>query len=177
MSVLGQLDEVDLAIIRKLQADGRQSYASIASELNLAPSTVQMRANRLIDDGILAIQGMVHPADLGDVMIAMVAIKADGTRLQKVAAELSALEEVRWVVICAGQYDILTEIICKNSKHLLSILSNKLAALEGIRETVTFPYLDVLKRAYEWGLPESLIQLDEADETTASEQHENDHRS
>lgn len=148
------IDEIDLAIIRRLQEDGRQSYARIAAELNLAPSTVQQRANRLIADGLLVIKGIVHPADLANVTIAMVAIKADGTRLHRIVSAISELPEVRWVVICAGQYDILLELVCKGNQHLLDVLSNKLATIEGVRETVTFPYLEIAKRTYEWRLPE-----------------------
>ena len=72
------LDEVDLQIIKMLQVDGRRSYAGIASELNLSPSTVQQRANRLIDEGLLIIKGMIHPDNLENVVTAMVAVKSDG---------------------------------------------------------------------------------------------------
>ena len=149
-----RLDEIDLMIIRMLQEDGRRPYASIATELDLSPSTVQQRANRLIDDGLIVIKGAVHPAELRGMVMAMVAIRADGPKLQTIITEIGNLPEVRWVVICAGQYDILAEIVCTNNKHLLSVLSSKLSTIEGIRETVTFPYLEIAKRTYEWKLPE-----------------------
>ena len=149
-----RIDEIDLMIIRLLQEDGRRPYANIASELDLSPSTVQQRANRLIDEGLIVIKGAVHPAELKDMVMAMVAIKADGPKLQTIINEIGNLPEVRWVVICAGQYDILAEIVCNDNKHLLSVLSNKLSTIEGIRETVTFPYLEIAKKTYEWKLPE-----------------------
>ncbi|HEC23353.1 MAG TPA: Lrp/AsnC family transcriptional regulator [Chloroflexi bacterium] len=154
MKTSKQIDAIDLAIIRMLNLDGRRSYANIAAELGLSPSTVQQRANRLINEGLLTIRGMVHPADLGDMIMAMIAIKAEGTRLRQVAAEVGKLPAVRWVVICAGQYDILLEVVCEDNNHLLSLISKELAKIDGVRETVTFPYLEITKRAHEWILPE-----------------------
>ncbi len=144
------IDEIDLKIIQHLQQDGRKSYAQIAEELQISPSSVQQRSNRLIKEGILVVKGIVHPADLQDVVMAMVAVKADGSRLHEVAQDLSRLPEVRWVVICAGQYDILLELVCDSNEKLLETLSHKIAAIQGVRETVTFPYLEITKRTYEW---------------------------
>ncbi len=144
----------DRAIIRWLQIDGRKSYASIASELDLSPSTVQQRANRLINAGLITVKGMVHPADLDESLMAMVAINADGTRVKEVADQIAGLPEVRWVVVCAGLYDILAEVVCKDGQSLLSLLSDKLATIDGVNDTITFIYLEVAKRTHEWLLPE-----------------------
>lgn len=147
------LDEVDRAIIFMLQEDGRRPYASIAEELNLAPSTVQQRANRLIASGLLTIKAIVHPADLGHPVVAMIAVTTNGAQLHEVAAQIAQLSAVRWVVICAGSYDILIEVVCETNQHLLAFLSDQLSAINGVRGTVTFLYLDIVKRAQEWRLP------------------------
>jgi Lrp/AsnC family transcriptional regulator for asnA, asnC and gidA len=149
-----QIDEIDATIIRMLQNDGRRSYASIASELNLSPSTVQQRANRMIDEGLLVIKGIVHPDNLANVITAMIAVKADGNKLNDIVAEMSRLPEVRWVVVCAGQHDILIEVICRDNEHIFNLISEKLSNIPGVRETVTFPYLKIAKRTYEWVLSE-----------------------
>ena len=149
-----RVDKVDLAIIRALSKDGRRSFANIASEIGLSTSTVQQRANNLIKKGLLSIKGVVHPVDLSDVVIAMIAIKADGTKLRQIAQHLGEFEEVRWVVICAGQFDILIEVVCHDEGTLLSFISDKLSPIEGLRDTVTFPYLQITKRTSDWTLPE-----------------------
>lgn len=149
-----ELDAVDHAIIQMLQEDGRRAYASIAEQLSLAPSTVQQRANRLLEAGLLTIKAIVHPADLPEQVVAMVAIKANGSQLYSAATRVAELAEVRWVVICAGSYDILIEVVCEDNQHLLALLSDKLSTIEGIRETVTFLYLDIVKRAQAWRLPD-----------------------
>lgn len=89
-----QIDDTDAAIIRLLQDDGRRSYASIASELNLSPSTVQHRANRMIDEGLLVIKGIVHPDSLANGITAMIALKADGNKLNDIVMQMSKLPEI-----------------------------------------------------------------------------------
>jgi len=148
------LDELDRVIIQMLQEDGRRAYSSIAEEMNLAPSTIQQRANRLLESGLLTIKAIVHPADLGQRVVAMIAINVNGAQLNSVAEQLALLNEVRWVVICAGAYDLLIEVVCADNQHLLTLLSNSISLIDGVRNTVTFPYLDIVKRAQEWRLPD-----------------------
>ena len=150
-----KVDDIDIAIIRMLQADGRRSYADIATVLKLAPSTVQQRANRLIETGLLKITAVADPIVLGVSALATIAIKADGTRLREAAAAISKFSEVDYVVICTGSYDILIEVACKDNDHLLDFISDKLAEVEGVREIETFLCLRIVKDSYQWGLPNS----------------------
>lgn len=145
-----KVDEVDIAIIRKLQADGRRPYAEIAAELGLSPSTVQQRANRLIDSKLLQITAVTDPMTLGISVMATVAIKADGTMLREAAAEIAKFSEVGYVAICTGPYDILIEVACRDNDHLLDFISDKLAEVEGVREIETFLYLRIVKNTDQW---------------------------
>lgn len=149
-----KIDDTDRAIIRSLQMDGRRPYAEIASELGLAPSTVQQRANRLIDAGAIKIYGVTDPDLLGDSVMASIALKVDGTRLRQAAAEMARFSEVGYVVICTGPHDILLEVACRDNDHLLSLISDKLSKVKGVREVQTFVYLRIVKNTYQWGLPE-----------------------
>lgn len=150
MAKSSKVDEIDLAIIRKLQADGRRPYAEIAAELSLAPSTVQQRANRLIDLGLLKVTAAADPLTLGISVMATVAIKADGTMLREAAAEIAKFSEVGYVAICTGPYDILIEVACRDNDHLLDFISDKLAEVEGVREIETFLYLRIVKNTDQW---------------------------
>jgi Lrp/AsnC family transcriptional regulator for asnA, asnC and gidA len=152
-----RVDETDLAIIRILQRDGRRAYADIAIELGLAPSTVQQRANRLVETGIVKIAALVDPTTLGISIFAMIAIKADGTRLREAAADIGKFEETDYVVICTGPYDILIEVACRSNEHLLSFISDKLAKVEGVREIETFLYLRTVKDTDQWTIPLSAV--------------------
>ena len=147
-------DHTDLAIMRFLQDDGRKPYSEIAEALGVAASTVQMRANRLIEAGLLIIRGVVDPVAMGLMVIATIAIKADGARLREIAAELSQMSEVSYVVICTGTYDLLIEVGCHDNDHLLTFISEKLAQVQGVRESETFVYLRIVKNTYQWGIPE-----------------------
>ena len=149
-----RVDDTDLAIIRILQKDGRRSYADIATELRLAPSTVQQRANRLIEAGILKITALVDPRIVDISVFAMIAIKVDGTRLREAAADIGKFEETDYVVICTGPYDILIEVACRSNDDLLSFISDKLAKVQGVREIETFLYLRTVKDSDQWSIPE-----------------------
>jgi Lrp/AsnC family transcriptional regulator for asnA, asnC and gidA len=149
-----KVDEIDLAIMRILQQDGRRPYAEIAAQLGLAPSTVQQRANRLMESGSLKITALVNPEAVGIAVLATLAIKVDGTRLREAAADIGKFSEVDYVVICTGPYDILIEVACGNNDDLLSFISDKLAKVDGVREIETFLYLRIVKDSDQWSVPE-----------------------
>jgi Lrp/AsnC family transcriptional regulator for asnA, asnC and gidA len=149
-----KLDKTDLAIIRILQRDGRRRYADIATELGLAPSTVQQRATRLIEEGVVKITALVDPVRLGISVLATVAIKADGTKLREAASAIGQFSEVDYAVICTGAYDIIIEVACQSNDDLLSFISDKLAKVEGVREIETFLYLRIVKDSDQWMVPE-----------------------
>ena len=147
-----KLDEIDKTIIQMLVADGRRSYADIALELKLSASTVQQRANRLIDAGLLRIRAITDPVALGVPVTASILLKVDGARLQVVAQEVAKFEEVGWVAITSGAYDISCEVACRDNDHLIELIA-EIASTQGIRSTETFMYLRIVKNNYQWGVP------------------------
>ncbi len=147
-----QIDETDIAIIRHLQQDGRSPYTEIASELGLAASTVQQRANRLINSGIVKIRAVTDPMVLGVPLIATLGFKIDGQYLRTAAKKISGFEEIGWVAICAGPYDLLAELACKSNDHLLNLIGS-LSIIEGVRSSETLLYLKIEKNTFQWGLP------------------------
>lgn len=147
-----KLDEIDRTIVQMLVADGRRSYADIAIELKLSASTVQQRANRLIDAGLLRIRAITDPVALGVPVTATILVKADGARLRSVAQAVAQFEEVGWVAIMSGAYDISCEVACKDNDHLIELIE-EIAGIEGVRSTETFLYLRIVKNNYQWGVP------------------------
>ena len=67
------------------------------------------------------------------------------------------MNEVEWlleresVVICAGGFDLLVELVCTDDEHLLDLLNEKVRAVEGVTFTETFMYLKLAKQSYAWG--------------------------
>ena len=152
MSKDRQVDETDIAIIQHLQQDGRRPYAEIATELGLAASTVQQRANRLIESGVLKVRAVTDPMILGVPITGSIGITMEGQHLREAAKQISNFEEIGWVAICAGAYDILAELACDSNDHLLNIIE-ALSRIEGVRTTETFLYLKIEKNTFQWGLP------------------------
>ena len=105
------LDEVSKAIIEQLQQDGRRSYAAIGKAVGLSEAAVRQRVQRLTDSGVMQIVAVTDPLQLGFARQAMIGINVDGA-LEPVADALAAMDEVDYVVITAGSYDLLVEVVC-----------------------------------------------------------------
>jgi Lrp/AsnC family transcriptional regulator, regulator for asnA, asnC and gidA len=145
------LDEVSKGIIEQLQQDGRRSYAAIGKVVGLSEAAVRQRVQRLVDSGVMQVVAVTDPLELGFARQAMVGIRVNG-QLEPVADALAELQEVDYVVITAGTYDLLAEVVCESDDHLLSLISGKIRTIEGVVSTETFMYLRLRKQTYSWGV-------------------------
>src|SRR3954471_8405468 len=145
------LDDVSKAIIEQLQQDGRRSYAAIGKVVGLSEAAVRQRVQRLIESGVMQVVAVTDPLQLGFARQAMVGIRVSGP-LEPVADALADLEEVDYVVVTAGSYDVLAEVVCESDEHLLDLVSGRIRAIEGVVSTETFMYLRLRKQTYSWGV-------------------------
>jgi Lrp/AsnC family transcriptional regulator, regulator for asnA, asnC and gidA len=145
------LDDVSKAIIAQLQQDGRRSYASIGKAVGLSEAAVRQRVQRLIEGGVMQIVAVTDPLQLGFARQAMVGIRVTGA-LEPVADALSEIDEVDYVVLTAGGYDLLAEVVCESDEHLLDIISNGIRGIPGVAGTETLVYLKLRKQTYSWGV-------------------------
>jgi Lrp/AsnC family transcriptional regulator for asnA, asnC and gidA len=145
------LDDVSKAIIEQLQQDGRRSYASIGKVVGLSEAAVRQRVQRLIDGGVMQVVAVTDPLELGFARQAMVGVRVTGS-LEPVADALAALDEVDYVVVTAGSYDILAEVVAESDEHLLELISNRIRTIDGVAATETFMYLRLRKQTYSWGV-------------------------
>lgn len=145
------LDDVAKAIIEQLQQDGRRSYAAIGKEVGLSEAAVRQRVQRLIDGGVMEVVAVTDPLQLGFARQAMVGLEVSGP-LEPVADALAAMDEVDYVVITAGTYDILAEVVCESDERLLELISEKIRRIDGVARTETFMYLKLRKQTYSWGV-------------------------
>jgi Lrp/AsnC family transcriptional regulator for asnA, asnC and gidA len=143
------LDHVDRSIIEALQKNGRESFRRIAATVGVSEATIRARYARLCDDNILQVAGITNPLGLGFEAEAMVGIRTAGSP-EPVADEISTWEEADYVVITAGQFDLLVELLCADRRHLLD-LTNRIRALDEVVSTETFLYLELRKQLYDWG--------------------------
>src|SRR5829696_1609825 len=122
-------DALDRRIVAALQRDGRRPFTSIGRELGISEAAVRQRVARLQAAGIMQVVAVADPMALGYQAMAMVGISVDGRARKQLA-----------------------EVVCQDNDHLLRVLSEDLAGIEGVRDTETFMYLRLLKEAYTWSV-------------------------
>lgn len=143
-------DDVSKAIIEQLQQDGRRPYAAIAAAVGLSEAAVRQRVSRLIGTGAVQIVAVTDPLQVGFSRQALIGIRTEGN-LDSIVAALTVMDEVDYVVITAGSFDILVEVVCEDDEHLLRLLNQHIRTIDGIRSTESFLYLKLAKQTYTWG--------------------------
>ncbi len=144
------LDDIDKAVIRELQVDGRTPYAKLGPAVGLSQAAVRQRVQRLVDSGVMQVVAVTDPLSLGFRLQAMLGIRATGD-LRAVAADLGEIGEVEYVVITSGGYDLLAEVVCEGTDQLFTLLNDRIRAIEGITSAEAFTYLHLQKQTYSWG--------------------------
>ena len=143
------LDDISKEIIEQLQQDGRRSYAAIGKAVGLSEAAVRQRVQRLIDGGAMQIVAVTDPMTLGFRRQTMIGVRCSGD-LERVADQLAAMDEIDYVVIIAGSFDLLIEVVCEDDDQLLEILS-RVRSIPSVTATETFVYLKLRKQTYSWG--------------------------
>ncbi len=145
-----QLDDVSKAIIEQLQSDGRRSYAEIGKAVGLSEAAVRQRVQKLTDSGVMQIVAVTDPMQLGFYRQAMIGIRVTGDTTM-IAERLSRISAVDYVVLTAGSFDLLAEVVCENDDDLIDLLNQEVRAIPGVQSTETFVYLKLQKQFYNWG--------------------------
>ena len=144
------LDDVDRAIIERLQTDGRLPYTKLGNAVGLSEAAVRQRVQRMVDAGVMQIVAVTDPMQLGFARQAMIGIKCTGDTT-KVAEKLATIESVDYVVLTAGSFDAIVEVVCADDDDLLDLLNTQIRALPGVISTETLVYLKLVKQQYNWG--------------------------
>jgi len=142
------LDKMDFTILTHLQKDGRKSFTDIAEEMQVSVGTIRNRYNRLLKENVLHIIGWTDPVQAGYNAYARVTIQVKPTELIRVVAQqLLPIREISFLAITSGQYDLEINLLCKNNKQLLEVMHEKIHKINGVHETHTTIYFEVLKWA------------------------------
>ena len=144
------LDHVSKAIIDALQQDGRRSYSAIADQVGISEGAVRQRVQRLMSTGVMQIVAVTDPTELGFGREAMIGICCSGDSM-RVAEQLTTIEAVNYVVLTAGRFDVVVEVVCEDDMQLLEILNTRIRSLPGVYLAETLVYLRTLKQQYNWG--------------------------
>ena len=142
------MDELDAKIISMLQEDGRASNAGIARSVGVSEGTVRRRLKRLVDDNFIQVVAMLNPGKMGIGAEALIGIQVDPEKVDEVSRAVSQLDEISWVAVTTGSYDIFAWATLESSESLGLFLRTKLGTIVGVRRTETFVSLSVKKRGY-----------------------------
>lgn len=140
------IDEIDQRIIEALQQDGRRPFTKIAADLGISEASVRQRVANLINNQVMQIVAVTNPIKLGFSLASMIGIRVSGERLLEVAEEISAFDEVIYLIVCTGRFDMLAEVVCRDNDHLLNFLTEKLYKVPGVVQAETYMYLRVCKQ-------------------------------
>jgi Lrp/AsnC family transcriptional regulator, regulator for asnA, asnC and gidA len=143
-----QLDRIDRFIIEAMRLDGREAFAQIAEKLNVSPGMIRQRYNRLVKLGYLKVVAVTNPLMMGKRTMAMIGVRTDGRKMLDVANKLIKFDEVVYIVVVSGRYDLMLEVFCQDHEDLLKFMTEKLAKVDGVRETESFMYLKIVKEIY-----------------------------
>jgi Lrp/AsnC family transcriptional regulator for asnA, asnC and gidA len=142
------IDPINLSIIKHLQ-DGRKSYKKIAEELSLSENTVRTRVNKLIDEGVLAIAGLVDAEAVPDHRIVIVGVKLSTMELVKKGDQFSRLKGVISVSVVTGRFDLILVVLLKPGFGLLEFYTEEVSRLKDVQSVETF----VVYKSYNFKVP------------------------
>ena len=145
------LDDKDLQIIAALQINGRASFAELAQEIDLSQAAIRLRVNRLLESEVLDVVAITDPLQIGFTVQAMVGLTVDGN-IEAISDEIGSRDYAVYVVMTAGRFDLLVEVLCADNDHLLEVI-NDLRSLDGVSTVETNTYLKLTKQTYAWGIP------------------------
>jgi Lrp/AsnC family transcriptional regulator for asnA, asnC and gidA len=145
-----RLDETDTAIIGLLQEDGRRPYGEIGEAVGLSEAATRQRVNRLRESGLMRIVAVTDPVALGRGVVATIGLRVSGDT-REVAARLAQIAEIEYVVVTAGSFDVLVEVVCATEEELLDVLNDDIRSIEKVRELRVFMHLRTEKNVFAWG--------------------------
>jgi Lrp/AsnC family transcriptional regulator, regulator for asnA, asnC and gidA len=143
------LDELDRAIIEQLQQDGRLPYTKLGAAVGLSEAAVRQRVQRLVDSGVMQVVAVTDPLSLGRRRMAMIGIRCEGDTATA-ATRIGDLQDVEYVVITAGSFDLLAEVVVSDDDRFFELV-NRIRRIKGVRSTESFVYLRIAKQTYTWG--------------------------
>ncbi|GAA2483174.1 Lrp/AsnC family transcriptional regulator [Streptomyces longisporus] len=143
------MDDIDRAILRELQTDGRIAYADLGPKVGLSASAARQRLQRLLDTKAVQVVGVTDPMSMGGQAMALLGIGVDGDP-RAVADELAARSEVVYAVLTSGGFDLFAEVVAAGPRELLDFVNDVVRPIEGIRQIQSFPYFGIHTHRFLW---------------------------
>lgn len=145
-----QIDDLDRKILQHLRDDGRVSYVALASKFNVSEGTIRKRVRKLEENKILQIVGVTDPFKVGLDTVAFIWLKVERSKLETVINELKTIDDIQYLVITTGSYDIVAMAVLPNRERLIQLLNKQLGQIPGVQSTETSIVLEIHKQIYHW---------------------------
>ena len=143
---MSALDEMDMKILKMLEADGRMPFTEIAEKLKVSESTVRKRVLSLQRRGVIKkFTIKVDPSKIGMKTVAVVGVDVDPPKLLEVTQKLCDFKEIKWVATSTGDHMIMTEIWTRDGRELTKLISEKIGTIEGVKKVCPAIILEKLK--------------------------------
>ena len=142
------MDALDRSIVALLQEDGRMRYTEIAKALDVTEGTVRNRVAKLLEDQAIQIIGVLDPHRMGYNAPAVIGISIQPRLLEEAAAEIASMSEVSYLIMVAGEYDLIVEVFCRDREHLTAFLKDQLLQVAGVQRAQTSFILHTYKVAH-----------------------------
>lgn len=143
-----KIDRTNIDIIRELR-EGKKSFKVIADKLSITENTVRSRVNKLQEEGVLEICGLVDPSTLPGHRTVVIGIKLTEMNLVEKGEEISKLKGVISVSVVTGRYDLIILVLFKKGFGLLEFYTEEIAKVEGVSSVETF----VVYKSYNLKVP------------------------
>ncbi|MFI8193775.1 Lrp/AsnC family transcriptional regulator [Streptomyces sp. NPDC085946] len=143
------MDDIDRAILRELQADGRIAYADLGPKVGLSASAARQRLQRLLDSRAVQVVGVTDPMAMGGQAMALLGVGVDGDP-RTVADELAGRPEVVYSVLTSGGFDLFAEVVAPGPRDLLDFVNDVVRPIEGVQRVQTFPYFAIHTHRFLW---------------------------
>lgn len=150
LSASDGVDELDVALISRLQLDARSSNRSIAKELGVSEGTIRARIKRLEEERLIRIQAVSDVIAFGIRAHAYVGIQVAAGAVAKVQAALMKYEEIAVLTRTIGEFDFFAVVAAEDREHLIGVILERISGTAGVRHTETFESWRTLKHAYTW---------------------------
>jgi len=145
------MDEIDRAILRELQTDGRIAYADLGPKVGLSASAARQRLQRLLDSKAVQVVGVTDPMAMGGQAMALLGLRVDGDP-RAVADELARYDEVVYAVLTAGAFALFAEVVCRHPRDLLDFINDVVRPIEGVASLENFPYFGIHTHRFFWNV-------------------------
>jgi Lrp/AsnC family transcriptional regulator, regulator for asnA, asnC and gidA len=152
-----ELDDVDRQLVAGLQRDGRRPFSRLAADIGVGEGVVRYRVQRLEQAGILQIVGIADPLKVGFDLMALIGIRVVPGRISDVASSISTLAETSYVASLAGAFDLIVEVVCRDTAHFTHLLTQQIHHVDGVVSTESFLIMEIHKMAYGWDVRHNVV--------------------